>query len=296
MINTEDVIIIGAGPGGLATALQLKRYGIVPLVFERDQIGGLLLNANLVENYPGFPGGIPGPKLVQLFVDQVHDLSIRIVHEKVEKLDYIENKFQVTTNLQTYQSKTVVIASGTKPQQLSDIMIPVDLKDQVFYDVYPLLNLRGQRIAIIGAGDAAFDYALNLAKSNNIMIINRGEKTSCLPLLWERAQSTPHIQYYQNTRISELFMTPDKNMALECSTPKGHETLIVDFLVCAIGRVPQLDFVSGQFAKKAIQLESTGDLYYVGDVVKGLYRQTAIAVGDGIFTAMKIYNRLKEKD
>ena len=295
-MNIEDVIIIGAGPSGLATALQLKRYRINPLVFEQDQIGGLLLNANLVENYPGFPGGIPGPKLVQLFMDQVQGLSIPITHAKVEKLDHFENNFQVSTDLQTYQSRFLVIATGTKPRQLLDVGIPTDLKDRVFYEVYPLLNLQGRRFAIIGAGDAAFDYALNLAKSNDILIINRGEQISCLPLLWKRARRSPKIQYLQNTKISRIIKATDKGLALDCKTPNEQKTLIVDFLICAVGRDPQLDFISGQFEKKAIQLESTGDLYYVGDVVNGLYRQTAIAVGDGILTAMKSYNRLEEKN
>ena len=295
-MNIEDVIIIGAGPGGLATALQLKRYGINPLVFEQEKIGGLLHNANLVENYPGFPGGISGPELVQQFKDQVQDLSITITHARVEELNYLENKFRATTAKQVYQSQTVVIATGTKPRLFSDLEIPVDLQDQVYYEVYPLLDLHGKRIAIIGAGDAAFDYALNLGKSNDILIINRGDQISCLPLLWERARRSHRIQYFQNTRISQLSSIPDRKMALECSTPTGHNILMVDILIGAIGRDPQLDFVSGQFAEKAIQLESSGDLYYVGDVVNGLYRQTAIAVGDGILTAMKIYGRLKEKD
>jgi thioredoxin reductase len=295
-VNIEDVIIIGAGPGGLATALQLKRYGINPLVFEQEQIGGLLHNANLVENYPGFPGGIPGPELVQLFKDQAQDLLTTIAHARVEELNYLENKFRVTTAKQVYQSRTVVIATGTKPRQFSDINIPVDLQNRVYYEVYPLLDLHGKRIAITGAGDAAFDYALNLGESNDILILNRGEQISCLPLLWERARKSPRIQYFQNTRISQLSTTPDKKMVLECSTPIGHNILKVDFLIGAIGRDPQLDIVSGQFVEKAIQLESSGDLYYVGDVVNGLYRQTAIAVGDGILTAMKIYGRLKEKD
>jgi thioredoxin reductase len=295
-VNIKDVIIIGAGPGGLATALQLKRYGINPLVFEQEQIGGLLHNANLVENYPGFPGGIPGPKLVQLFFDQVQDLSISITHERVDELNFLDNRFRVTTAQQIYLSQTVVIATGTKPRLISDVKIPKELQDRVFYEVYPLLGLHGQRIAIVGSGDAAFDYALNLGKSNDIFLINRGEEISCLPLLWKRACSSPRIQYLQNTQISKLSRTVDRKMALECHTPSGHNILMVDLLVAAIGRDPQLDFISGQFAEKAIQLESSGDLSYVGDVVNGLYRQTAIAVGDGILSAMKIYGRLKEKD
>jgi thioredoxin reductase len=70
----------------------------------------------------------------------------------------------------------------------------------------------------------------------------------------------------------------------------------VDYLIGAIGREPNLDFISGQFSEKAIQLENSGKLYYVGDVVNGLFRQTAIAVGDGILAAMKIYKYLKENE
>ena len=81
-------------------------------------------------------------------------------------------------------------------------------------------------------------------------------------------------------------------ITLECNDAR---TFIVDHLIAAIGRDPNLDFVSGQFSEKAIQLENSGKLYFVGDVANGLFRQTAIAVGDGILAAMKIYKYLKEK-
>jgi len=294
-MNVEDVIINGAGPGGLATALQLHRYGIDPLIFEQNQIGGLLRNANLVENYPGFPGGIPGSELVNLFEEQIRSYSLKITPERVIKLNHIDNKFLVATSNQVYQSQIVVVATGTKPRLFSDLEIPETLGDQVFYEVYPLLDLQGKRIAIVGAGDAAFDYALNLGKANDVQILNRGEQISCLPLLWERAIKNPRITYLSNTQISQLSATPDRRLLLECNTPVGADSIVVNILIGAIGRDPQLDFISSQFSKKAIQLESSGNLYYVGDVVNGLYRQTAIAVGDGILAAMKIYGCLKEK-
>jgi thioredoxin reductase len=291
----EDVIIIGAGPGGLATALQLKRYGIDPLIFEHNQVGGLLHNANLVENYPGFPGGIPGPDLVHLFDEQIQEYSIRISTTSVRQLSHQENLFKVSTPDQDYRSRIVVIASGTKPRQFSEINIPDGIRDKVFYEVYPLLDHKDKRIAIVGAGDAAFDYALNLGQENDILILNRTDQISCLPVLWERANSIPRIKYHQSTRVIKLCTTPDGRILVDCSTQNTSVSFAVDFLIGAIGRDPQLDFISGQFAKKAIQLEGLGELYYVGDVVHGLYRQTAIAVGNGILTAMKIYERLKEK-
>lgn len=295
-MKLEEVIIIGAGPSGLATALQLKRYGVNPLIFERDQIGGLLHNANLVENYPGFPGGISGPDLISIFKDHVRVNSLRIKPENVEGLTHGDGVFQVVTSDRSFQARIVVIATGTKPRIFTDFEIPEDARDLIFYEVYPVLDRKEQRIAIVGAGDAAFDYALNLGKRNDVLVLNRGEEISCLPLLWERAKDIPSITYLPNTSISRLDSNPGHDMLLECSTPDGPKSIQVDMLIGAIGRDAQLDFISGQFSKKAIQLVSHGDLYYVGDVANRLYRQTAIAVGDGILAAMKIYRRLEEMD
>lgn len=293
-MNVEDVIIIGAGPGGLSTALQLHRYGINPRIFEQDKIGGLLHNANFVENYLGFPGGISGPDLVNLFADQIQEYSIRITTEKVIKLDHDGTHFQVATASNNHLSQIVVIASGTKPRQLIDLEIPEELNHQVYYEVYPLIDLKGKTIAIIGAGDAAFDYALNLGGVNEIHILNRGERISCLPLLWERAKVNPRIHYLPNTHVTEISAAKDWKISLVCSSPTGMQSILVNYLIIAVGRDPQLDFISSQFSQKAIQLESSGRLYYVGDVVNGLYRQTSIAVGNGILTAMKVYKHLEE--
>jgi thioredoxin reductase len=274
----------------------LKRYGINPLIFERDQIGGLLHNANLVENYPGFPGGISGPELVRIFKDHVRVNSLRIKPKNVDGLTHHDGVFQVVTSDRSFQARIVVIATGTKPRIFTDFEIPDDTRELIFYEIYPLLDRKEQRIAIVGAGDAAFDYALNLGKRNDVLVLNRGEEISCLPLLWERAKDIPSITYLPNISISRLESNPGHDMLLECSTPDGPKSIQVDMLIGAIGRDAQLDFISGQFSKKAIQLVSHGDLYYVGDVTNGLYRQTAIAVGDGILAAMKIYRRLEEMD
>ena len=86
-MNVEHVTIIGAGPAGIATALQLKRYGITPIILEKNTIGGLLRNAHLVENYPGFPKGISGVNLVRLFRKHLERAAITIFPEEVINLD-----------------------------------------------------------------------------------------------------------------------------------------------------------------------------------------------------------------
>jgi thioredoxin reductase (NADPH) len=292
----HDVIIAGAGPSGLSTALQLKRYGINPLLIEKDRIGGLLYNANLVENYPGFPGGIPGPQLVEMFKQHVQEYQLDILPAHLEELSYENDLFQFSIPGKNLTSQVAVIATGTKPRRFEDFSLPSEIQDQVFYEVFPLLGVKNKRIAIIGAGDAAFDYAINLAEDNFVMVLNRGDTISCLPLLWERASLIPNIQYHRKTSISKVCSAPNQQLKIDCKTAGIPISFLVDYMVGALGRDPNLDFISGHFAEKAIQLENSGRLYYVGDVANGLYRQTAIAIGNGILAAMKIYRYFKEKD
>ncbi len=294
-MKPEPVMLIGAGPAGLSTAIQLKRYGIHPLLFEGAEVGGLVRNANLVENYPGFPKGITGMKLADLFVRQAQNLDIEVIHEKVIDLIYVNDKFQARTAKNTYESLTVVIATGTKPCSLQRIAIPVELTDRVFYEVWHLLHIKDKTMAIIGSGDAAFDYALNLSKKNQVIILNRGSHPKCLPLLWERAQNVAAISYQYKTEVSRLRNDAAGGMLVDCQSGAGELQFHADYLVGAIGREPCVDFLPEALLEQAPSLEEQGVFYRVGDVKNGLFRQTSIAVGEGVFAAMKICRNLSEK-
>jgi thioredoxin reductase len=288
-MQLEDVIIIGAGPGGIATAIQLKRSGIEPLLLEKSHIGGLLLNANLVENYPGFPGGIPGTELVKLFESQLREVGVAVQFSEVVRLDRQES-FIVETRERRFHSRIAVVASGTRPRRFAEVEIPPEAAERVFYEVYPIAGVNGKRIAIIGAGDAAFDYALNLAGQNEVTILNRGQKKSCLPLLVERAEQSPRISYRENIAIIALKSSRD-GLILIAESPAGKWQLPADYVIFAIGRVRQADYFSETLTKMASELEERGLLYFVGDVKNDLYRQVSIAVGDGVRAAMEIYER-----
>ena len=294
-MEIKDVLIIGAGPAGIAAGMQLKRYGLEPVLLERAEIGGLLKNANLVENYPGFPGGISGPALVKLFERQVSDLSLGIHYQEVTKLDIEKGHyFLAETRKSVYYSRRVVVATGTQPRRFQDFEIPEELNRHIFYEVYPLLDTSGKEIAIVGAGDAAFDYALNLAWRNKVTILNHGRGLKCLPLLWERTKAESQIEYRENTAITSIKPHPISGILLECTTPAGLVSLQADYLIGAIGREPYLDFISERIIDLTPELEQQGLLYFIGDVKNGLYRQTSISVGDGVRAAMNIYWKLKE--
>jgi thioredoxin reductase (NADPH) len=288
----KEVTIIGAGPAGLAAAIQLQRYGLEPLVLEKAQPGGLLLNANLVENYPGFPDGIPGPELAQLFIEQAAKTSIQIIHAEALEISYRDQMYIIRTCQDNYTSPYLVVASGTKPKE-SPIKPSREIENRIYSEVYPLLEIKGKRIVITGAGDAAFDYALNLSKNNHVTILNRSRRVKCLPLLWERAMFSTRITYRQDASIIAI-QGGSRGIILECKLPDGVEHIDADYLICAFGRQAQLDFVPPKLIEIAGDLEDQGTLFLIGDVKNGLFRQTSIAVGDGVMAAMKIYQHLRE--
>lgn len=293
-MNKESVAIIGAGPSGMAMAIQLRRYGIEPLVFEKDEPGGLLRNANLVENYPGFPGGIRGPELVDLMVNQLEDSRVKVLAEEVTSLDFRGNAFVLRTSKKRYQFQRVAVATGTKPIQASLAEYGSQSDRLISYEVYPILKEKWKKIVIVGAGDAAFDYALNLAWQNGVTILNRGSEVASLPLLVERARNHPNITYYQNTAISRIDLDDSGSRAtLTCTSPAGMRRIAADHLIFAIGREPCRNYFSNTVLECQDELIEQERLFMIGDVKNDIFRQTAIAVGDGVLAAMKLYRASK---
>ncbi len=289
-----EVVIVGAGPSGIAAAIQLKRYGIKVVVLEKDRIGGLLRNANMVENYPGFPKGISGDELTNLLQKHADTVGVKVQYREVKNLDFINNRFIIKTDNKNITAKIVVIASGTKPKQFQHPDINATIAKKIFYNVYSLIDVSKKNIAIIGGGDAAFDYGLNLARhGNKIIILNRGRNIKCLPLLWKRVEESKIITYLENTRIQSI-RYKNSTMILTCHNSKNNYEINTDYLLIAIGREPCLDFMSENLTSNIEYLRRECMLFLIGDVKNTIYRQTAISVGDGVMAAMKIYQHLRE--
>ncbi len=282
-----DVIIIGAGPAGVMAAVQLKRANFNIALFEANKVGGLLQAANLVENMAGFPTGIKGPKFCELLHQHLEKLNITPLNEQVEKVTWNKNEFQVQTSRQTLYSKYLIAASGTQPKLLP-LPISEKIKNNIHQEIYSLLNCHQKNIAIIGGGDAAFDYALNLAAHNQISIFCR-TKISCLPLLLERCQAHKNIKIWQNFELEEV-LGLDKGLELKLKSGHENHSFSTDELLFAIGRKPNIEYLKQLGEEQTFKLIADRKVFLVGDVTNGLLRQTTIAAGDGIRAAMEIIN------
>jgi thioredoxin reductase len=292
----RDVVIVGAGPAGISAAVYLQRVGLKPLVFEKGTVGGLLLNANLVENYPGFPEGIGGVELVGLFTEHLEKQGVEVRHSEVTEIKKEKDSFVVATPDGDTGARIVLVTIGTKPKE-AGIPGENELKGtRLFYEVREIPEKEGKDFVIIGGGDAAFDYALNLSKeARNVDIVCRSISPSCISLLRDRVEKTSNITFHRETS-SESLSEADGRVKLSCKTPEGEEEFDADYVLIACGRESRWLDVKGLESVSSIgnmTRTTVPGLFVAGDVKQGDHRQVGIAVGDGVQAAMSIADYLE---
>jgi thioredoxin reductase len=283
-----DVVVVGAGPAGISASIQFKRYGVEPLLLEKGKAGGLLLNANLVENYPGFPDGINGEMLAEVFLEHLKNMGVVLKKETVKKIFKKNNVFHILTDKDEILAKCLILATGTLPKKLG-IPGETDIAGRrLFYEIKGLPANTGTFV-VIGGGDIAFDYALNLSKTaEKIDIIIRGGASKCIPVLAEKAEGKANIKIHY--RAIPVSVKEEGNVVLECSVDDECEDFISDYVLVAAGRTPNTGMLSDELKEHVAP-----GLFLAGDVKNKDFKQTGIAIGDGLLSAMKAVKFLREK-
>jgi thioredoxin reductase (NADPH) len=290
-VTHHQIVIVGGGPAGIASAIQLYHGGLRPLLIERNELGRLLRSANWVENYPGFPTGIKGSELAQLFAEQLLRFEPELLSNEVTDVNWDGGIFLMQTTAGAVSADTVVLATGTKPKPQPAFCRKPEFVDRIFSEIFPLLSKKGKSIAIVGSGDAAFDYALNLASANDVTIFSRSSQPRCLPKLEAAVRFHSHIRCYTGWEVSGVILEQDGRLLLSTRSISTESNIPFDCLLFAIGREPDLGCLSPSVINAPDELEAKGRLHFIGDVVNGDMRQTAIAVGQGVAAAMNIIRR-----
>ena len=292
-----SVAIIGAGPAGCACAIQLRRYGINCILIEKNEVGGLLWNANLIENYLGFPIGVRGSQLIQLMKDHLYYTKTPLINAEVIKCNYSDNDFSISLKNSIIKSDYLVIANGTIPKK-PYIEITEPVKARMYYEVAEITEAErtDKHFAIIGSGDAAFDYALNLSQyENKIDIYIRTSYLKCIPLLAERVKNIPAINIHFNHIMTKADIIND-DLLLTFESEAMMKQVQVNKLIFAIGRDPDFSILDESISFNQDKLIEEEKIYFVGDCVNGINRQSSIASGMGLNAAMNIYRKIKSKN
>ncbi len=251
------VAIIGAGPAGISAGVMLARYGIDSVIYEANKVGGLIENAYRVDNTMLYPSGIKGMDFVKILEKYVEKYDLEVVKGEIKKVK-VEDAFVLEPMKRRY--RYLIVATGTRPRKLPFRGVyyhVVDIKDDP------------ENALIIGEGDIALDYALSLSeRAKNVTVLYRS-KIRAIPSLVKEVKKRKNV----NLVKGEIVSVED-----EIKTTAG--VMSADTIIGAIGRIPNIEIVDGITSPR---------MFLIGDVKNGIYRQTSLAIADGIRAAMKIW-------
>jgi len=301
-----EVIIIGGGPAGLTAGLYTSRAGLRSLLLERGPLGGQMVNATLVENYPGFPEGIAGPELGSLMHRQAVRYGLEVV--AVEVTDISEGQgYSVATTEGRFEAATIIIAAGSEYRKLGVAGEENFSGRGVSYcATCDGFFFRGREVAVVGGGDTAITDALELSQhASKVYVIHRRDQLRAEKALQERAFAHPKLEFIWNTVVEEA--SGDKvlkELKLRNVKTGQQSSLKVDGVFVAVGLMPnshlffnilELDD-AGYIITDETMATSAPGIFAAGDIRRNSPRQIAAAVGDGVTAAMSAFKYFQEQE
>jgi thioredoxin reductase (NADPH) len=303
-MNYYDVAIIGGGPAGLTAGLYAARAGLKSLLLERGIFGGQIVNARLVENYPGFPEGISGPELGEFMHRQAAKYGLETLTAEVTRVT-TANAYKVFTTEGSIQTESIIIAAGSEYRKLG---IPgeeeLSGRGVSYCATCDGFFFRGREVAVIGGGDTAITDALELAQHcRKVYIVHRRDQLRATKALQEKAFSQPNIELAWNTVVDEII--GDKMLSgLRLRNVKTGQPsdLEVDGVFVAVGLKPNSQVFSqlvtldeaGFIVTDELMKTSAPGIFAAGDVRHNSFRQVITAAGDGAAAASSAFKYLHE--
>ena len=306
MDKTYDVIVVGAGPTGMTSAMFTGRANLKTLLIERMLPGGQIATTSTVENYPGYPDGIEGPDLSDAMMEHakqygIENLSAEVLGMQLDGADRI-----VQTDEGDMRAKAVIITSGADHNRLG---VPGEMQymgkgvsncavcDGAFFADTP--------VAVVGGGDAALDEGLFLTRyASKVSVIHRRRQLRASKILQDRALAHPKMEFIWDTAVESI----DGQNVVDHVKTRNLQTgaegqLDVEGVFIYIGLSPNTDYLKGllpidtggHLIANAKMETGTPGIYAAGDIRQNAARQVVSAAGDGATAAMSVRAYLKEQ-
>ena len=292
------VLILGSGPAGLAAALYAARAELAPVVLTGMQLGGQAALTHTIENYPGFPTGVGGPELGELFQKQAENFGAKVEFDMAHAVDLSQRPFKVTTDSGEYHADTLILSTGANPTHLN-VPGEVELTGRgvSYCATCDGWFFKDKKVVIVGGGDSALEEGLFITRyASSVTVIHRRDELRASPVLQKRAKEHPKMNFIWDTVVTEV-VGSDKLERLKLKNIKtGAESIFdTDGLFIFIGHVPNTQMFQGQLEMSDLGYIVVNDkmetsvqgVYAAGEIADPHFRQVITSAGMGAAAAIQ---------
>jgi thioredoxin reductase (NADPH) len=301
------VLILGTGPAGLSAALYAARASLDPVVLTGMSHGGQVSLTHIVENYPGFPEGIGGPELVDLFQKQAERFGARVEFDTATAVDLSSRPFKVNTYSKEYLADTLIIATGATPRKL-EIPGETELTGRgvSYCGTCDGWFFKEKDVVVVGGGDSAIEEGLFLTRyATKVDVIHRRDELRAGAILQQRAQANEKMGFVWDTVVTDI-LGADKVEAVRLQNKATGETTErpVDGVFIFIGHTPNTELFMGQLEmddqgyliSDTSMKTSVPGVFVAGEVADPHFRQVITSAGMGAAAAIQATRFLEENE